>query len=254
MDFLSQFMPQDLSSWEIMFLVAMNFFASALTISVGLGGGVIMLAILANIVPIGAVVPVHGVVLMGNNVSRSFVLRKHITWSIAAWFIGGTILGVMFAAPLVITLPKAWLFVAIGLFILYTVWGQSGFLTRFSKQVYFIGGTVTGFLTLFIGATGPLVAALLPKKQLEPQQIVATHGFLMSFQHGIKLVAFGALGFAFAQWLGLIVLMIMAGYLGAFMGSKILQKIPKALFKKIFSIVLCLLALRLFYQAYQVGF
>lgn len=253
MDFITQFMPADLALWEIVFLVAINFCASALTVSVGLGGGVIMLAVLANILPINAVVPVHAVVLMGNNASRSFVLRKHITWSIAAWFIAGTIVGVMCAAPIVVSLPKSWLFIAIGIFILYTLWSPSGFLSRYTKPVYLIGGALTGFFTLFIGATGPMVAALLPKNKLEPQELVATHGFLMTFQHGIKLVAFGMLGFAFARWAGLMLLMIIAGYLGAHAGSKILNRLPKALFKKLFSIVLGLLALRLFFQAYQLG-
>jgi len=254
MDVLSQFLPADLSLWEVLFLVAVNFCASALTVSVGLGGGVIMLAVLANILPIAAVVPVHAVVLMGNNASRSFVLRKHITWSIAAWFIAGTIVGVVCAAPLVVALPKSWLFLAIGIFILYTIWSPSGFLSSFTKPVYLLGGAVTGFLTLFIGATGPLVAALLPKNRLEPQEIVATHGFLMTFQHGIKLVAFGVLGFAFAQWAGLMILMIAAGSLGAYAGRYILDRLPKALFRKLFTTVLGLLALRLFYQAYQLGF
>jgi len=253
MDFISQYMPADLAPWEILFLIVINFCASALTVSVGLGGGVIMLAVLANILPIGAVVPVHGVVLMGNNASRSFVLRKHITWSIATWFVAGTIVGVMCAAPLAVTLPKSWLFIAIGIFIFYTIWSPSGFLSRFTKPVYLIGGAVTGFFTIFIGATGPMVAALLPKNKLEPQELVATHGFLMTIQHGIKLVAFGVLGFAFAQWAGLMVLMIVAGYLGAYAGSKILNRLPKALFKKLFSLVLGFLALRLFYQAYQLG-
>lgn len=254
MEFFMQFMPPDMSLWEIVLLISANLISSAITVSLGLGGGVIMLAVMANILPIAAVVPVHAVVLMGNNASRSFVLRKFITWPIAGWFIAGTVLGVTLSAPLVITLPKSWLFVAIGVFILYTIWRPSGVFSKFSKPLYFIGGAVTGFLTLFVGATGPMVAALLPKKEMDPQELVATHGFLMTFQHAIKLVAFGFLGFAFAQWFGLMLLMLIAGYLGAVMGSKILKKWPKDLFSKVFSVVLFALAMRLFYQAYRAGF
>jgi hypothetical protein len=44
---------------------------------------------------------------------------------------------------------------------------------------------------MLIGATWPLVLALLPRKQMTAKQVSSTHGTLMIIQHGSKIVVFG---------------------------------------------------------------
>ena len=68
-------------------------------------------------------------------------------------------------------------------------------------------------------------------------------------QHGLKVIVFGALGFTFWEWLPLIVIMVMTGFIGTYTGKYILHKIPDRLFGVLFKAMLTLLAIRLVYIA-----
>ena len=71
----------------------------------------------------------------------------------------------------------------------------------------------------------------------------------MVIQHGLKVVAFGYLGFAFGDWLPLIGLMIAAGFLGTWAGTRLLDKLPQVMFETILRILLTIIALDLLRRA-----
>jgi uncharacterized membrane protein YfcA len=97
---------------------------------------------------------------------------------------------------------------------------------------------------MLVGATGPLVSVFL-KGIPDRQQLVATHAMLMTFQNVFKVVVFVFLGFAFAQYLPLIIAMVIAGFGGTAIGSKLLVRVPESAFRWGFKIILTLVALDL---------
>ena len=66
---------------------------------------------------------------------------------------------------------------------------------------------------------------------------------LMSVLHVLKIAVFGALGFAFAQWVPLVAAMIVTGYAGTLWGTALLDRMPEDAFRKGFRILLTLLAI-----------
>ena len=78
---------------------------------------------------------------------------------------------------------------------------------------------------------------------------MATRAACMSVQHGFKVAAFTALGFAFVPWLPLLALMIALGLLGTMVGRRLLDRLPDASFARAFRLVLTLLALNLLWGA-----
>jgi uncharacterized membrane protein YfcA len=68
---------------------------------------------------------------------------------------------------------------------------------------------------------------------------------LMTFQNAFKVVVFMALGFAFAEYLPLILAMVVAGFGGTAIGSKLLVKVPESAFRWGFKVILTLVALDL---------
>ena len=72
---------------------------------------------------------------------------------------------------------------------------------------------------------------------------------LMTLQNSFKVMAFVLLGFAFAAYLPLIVVMIGFGFAGTALGSRLLVKVPEAAFRWGFKIVLTLVALDLLREA-----
>lgn len=207
-----------------------------------------MLVAIGSVLPPFAVIPVHGVVQFGSNAGRAYVMRTHMDRQLFWFFLIGALVGIAVAAQIVVSLPQAALQAVLACFILYTVWGP-----KLAKQKVpaagFIGvGAVTSFATMFVGATGPLLAALLPPDTYGKMVTVATHGACMTVQHGLKVVAFGIVGFAFVEWMPLIAAMIATGFLGTTTGKKVLDWMPERAFAIGFKIVLTVLAARLLWM------
>lgn len=224
-------------------LIAASFFTSALTAAFGVGGGVAMMALMAMFMPVLALIPVHGAVQLGSNTGRAWHQRLHIDASVVTPFVIGTLIGATAGAIFVVQLPDALLRILLAGFILWVLWAPIPGIARIGHAGIAIGSTITAFLTMFLGATGPLVAALFA--QLFPDDrraFIATNAAGMAFQHFIKIIVFALAGFAFAQWLPLIGLMIATGYLGTIYGSRLLDHLPEKQFRFWFRIAVSVLA------------
>ena len=238
-------LPSDLTVVSAGGLVALSFFTSALTAAVGIGGGVVLLAVMASFLPPLVVLPVHGIVQLGSNSGRAAVMRAHIHWRIAGYFFLGSIVGVVLAAKVFIALPVGVLQALLGLFVLYAVWAPKLRPSNIPLAGFVPVGALTSFATLFVGGTGPLVSAFFSPEHLGREKLVATHATCMTIQHGLKGIAFGFLGFQFLPWLPVMAAMIASGFIGTLAGRRILQRLPEQLFTKLFRLVLTVLGLRL---------
>ena len=104
---------------------------------------------------------------------------------------------------------------------------------------------------MFAGATGPLVAVFLKSLFDQHRRLVATHAATMVAQHGIKVVAFGFAGFAFYQWLPLVIGMVVSGFLGVNAGTSLMNRLPEKTLQIIFKITLTLVSLDLLRRGLQ---
>ena len=107
----------------------------------------------------------------------------------------------------------------------------------------------TTLISMFVGATGPLVAGFVHRQNYDKLEATSTFATCMSLQHCLKMIVFTLIGFSFWQWLPLILLMVLGGMLGTWLGLKMLNKIPQKLFSQVFRLVITLMAARLLWQA-----
>ena len=244
-----ELIPPELSMLSATGLVALSFFTSALTAAVGIGGGLLLLTVMVSFLPPIIVLPVHGVIQLGSNGGRMAVMRQHVDWRILGFFAIGSILGVILAGQVFINLSLEVLRAVLGLFVLYAVWTPKLRPSNIGLKGYTLVGIGTTFITMFVGATGPLVSSFLSPEKLGRERMVATLASCMTIQHGLKGIAFGVLGFYFQPWIPVIVVMIASGFLGTLLGRRILKGLPERSFSRLFRIVLTLLAGRLLYLA-----
>jgi len=237
--------PTELSTLAFYGLVLLSCVTSMVSASMGIGGGTVLLAVMAQVIPIKAIIPVHGVVQLGSNLGRAMMLMPQLNWQLASWFLLGSLVGALVGGQIVVSLPVTILKVTLGVFILYSVWGPK--LSRLSGNTRGLlgGGFLSTLLTMFVGATGPFVIAILRSFELSRTALVSTSAACMVIQHLLKIIVFGLLGFAFWPYMGLMVLMILSGLIGTFIGTKILLKVNEIKFKHGLNIILSLLALRL---------
>lgn len=246
-EFLS--IPVSLTAVEWSLLVAASFATSMLTAVFGIGGGITLLAGMAQVLPAPAVIPVHGVVQAGSNLGRASLLARHIHWPFMGAFAIGAALGSLIGGSFVITLPTAMLQAALGGFILFMVWGPQIPAWASGRFGVVLQGLVSTILTFFVGATGPFVAAALKPQALGALSYVATFAAAMSLQHILKIAVFIAAGFQYGPYLGLMIAMMITGLIGTFLGTKLLQKRANANFQRWLNIILTILGLRLLFIA-----
>ncbi len=226
-------------------LLAASFIGSFITVALGIGGGALLLAVLATFMPPAALIPVHGVIQLGSNAFRAALLLKKTHWPPFAAFALGTIIGAFIGGSVVVNLPPGLVLIGIGLFVIYSV------LTRppaWLSRIPILTGLISSFLTMFFGATGVFVANFTKSLELPRESHVATHAVLMTLQHGLKILVFGFLGFAYGPWIGFIIAMIAAGFLGTLVGRRVLIRLSDKAFKKALDIVLILISIRLIWQ------
>ena len=153
---------------------------------------------------------------------------------------------------MVVALPIAVLQTILAIFVLYSVWVPSFQASNPGKKTFFGVGAIGAFTTMFVGATGPLVAPFVIAASENRQQIVATHAILMTIQHLLKLVVFGILGFAFGSYIPLIVALLVFGFAGTYTGKLALNRLPESVFRTGLKTVLTLISAHLLYEAITV--
>ncbi|SDX50051.1 sulfite exporter TauE/SafE family protein [Marinobacter mobilis] len=242
-------LPDALSVTTALVLLFCSALTSMITASLGAGGGVLLLVLMAMWVPPAAIIPVHGLVQLGSNGGRAVMTWRKVDWRVIAAFAPGVVVGAGIGAWLLVDLPEQVWQLTIALFVLYLCWGPGLPGMAFGKPGIFIAAALTSFVSLFVGATGPLVAAFIKQIHRDRFTTIATFAMAMVLQHAPKALVFGVAGFVFPQWLGFILAMVAFGLAGTWLGLHVLKRISNRRFNQVFNLLLTALALRLLWQA-----
>lgn len=227
-------------------LVALGIFStitSLLTSVAGLGGGMLLLALMAQLFAPTVLIPLHGVAQLFSNANRGVIHRKKLQWSYLTPFVIGSVIGAFLFVPLVIYVNPVIGAILVGLFIIMITWFPK-WISLSGLNPVLSGGLTSGLGVLF-GATGPLTMSALPKTNWSKEQIVGNHGVAMAFQHGVKVVAFLVAGVQLQEYLLHIGVLFFGAWAGTYIGTRLLNKISDDRFKTILKWVLTLLGLRL---------
>lgn len=245
---LVQFLPEVITPLIAVLLLGVSFFASLLTAAISLGGGMLMMSVLAVFFPPAILLPVHGAIQFGSNAGRAFVQRAHIQWQMVLWISLGAIIGSALGVQFAARLPQNLFQLVISLFMLIMVWLPRPKVESRGATSSFIGGIVFSFAGMIVGVVGPLVLTFI-RSLGDRRQLVGTHATITAFMMATKVVAFIIYGFAFNAYLPFIIAMLVAGFLGTMVGSKLLNKVPESLFRVGFRWLISLLALDLLRRA-----
>ena len=220
---------------------------SAITAVTGIGGGMILIAIMPGFVPAAAIVPVHALVQLFSNASRSIFGWRFLRWEFVLAFIAGSVIGGGIAASIAreINLEYTPLFIAA--YILLTVWGPPLKFKRPPPGEFIVIGAIQTGLSMLVGATGPMSQAALIARDLKRDALVVSSALMTTVTHMVKVILFALLGFSFASYWQLILGMSVAVIVGALLGTRLRYRIPEALFRRILKWALTLLALRMIY-------
>jgi uncharacterized membrane protein YfcA len=233
------------------FLCAASVATGALSAVVGMAGGMTLLALMLLWLEPAVAIPVHGVVQLVSNSSRSVAQWPNVRFSLFARF-ALPLLPCAFAGLAASrAVPRGIGAVAIGVFVLIATW-RPGWL-RFGgrgaaadpNRRMLAAGSVVGFFSTTIGATGPLLAPFFLHLGLGRKELIGTQAACQAYQHLAKIVLFGAAGFAFRAWLWPLAALSCTATLGTWLGTLLLDRVSEDDFRALYTGVLTVLALRL---------
>lgn len=233
------------------FLGIISMVSSTAAAVFGLGGGLILISFLPDFLPADALVPVHGVTQLASNTSRAAFSFRSIVWRLWPLFFAGSVLGATLFGLLVVNISTAYIPVFIGVYILLKLWSERvGRLLSSFDSLFVLGFLQTG-LGILVGSTGHLTMPRLLKEISDRDGIVATSGMFMSLSHGLKLLAYGIIGFKFNQYSVILACMVTGALIGSFVGTLLRRQISNRWFSQILKILLTVMALRMIYSAFR---
>ena len=248
MNELVSLLPPAMPLLDAGLLVTASLVTSFISAAFGIGGGFTLIALLALLLPPAALIPVHGIVQLGSNAGRVGIMLKQVVWRPVMPFVIGTVTGAGLGAMVVVQLPPWAVQLALGVFIIWAVFAK---LPPIQQRYILFGGVVSSFLTMFFGATGNFIAAMVKTMNLDPVPHVATHSLMMTFQHLAKVLIFGLIGFQFGPYMILIIGMLISGFIGTIIGSRFLTKAGGRYFKPVLNTILSLAAARLIWAGVE---
>ena len=86
---------------EEILLALITFLTSTVAGIVGLGGGMMLIAILPSFLPLNALIPVHGLTQMSSNFSRAFFGYKDVQKEVIPKFLLGSLFGIALFASII---------------------------------------------------------------------------------------------------------------------------------------------------------
>ena len=227
-----------------LFLGILTFLTSTIAAIVGVGGGMMLIAILPSFLPINALIPVHGLTQMTSNLSRAVFGYKDVQYEVIPKFLLGSFLGIGIFASILNFISLEYVPLFIGVYILLSLWSEK-FNERIKRyESYFLAGFFQTGLSIVVGATGPLTMTLLLKDYKNKDKVVATSAALMSLSHILKVFVFMYFGFVFFDYIGIIIAMVIGAIAGSWVGTKLRNIIDGKKFTIILKVLLTTLAIK----------
>lgn len=231
--------------WVVLPVAA--FAASTISGFMGMGGGITLIGVMSIVLPAAPVVPIHGLVQLASNLTRTLVFFKHVRWKVFAIYAVPVALGMAGAAMVWSGDKLAYFKPGIGVFILaFLYWRRhKPTLRNLPLWTYAPLGLVSGFIAIFVGATGPFIAPFFLRDDFKKEQVIATKAVCQAWGHLMKIPAFLLLDFDYLAHVGLIGALVVCVILGTLTGKWILGKMSPKAFVLAYEIVLGSIALLL---------
>ncbi len=234
-----------LSTTVVLFFVAV--LTSIISAVTSMAGGTILLSLMSLFLPFQLLVPLHGVIQLVSNSSRTVTLFRQISWRLILPYAAGLPFGVWVAINLIRQVENKEVFhLFIAGLIFYTLFKPKSWQKIvLPVPLFFFVGLCAGFLSPLVGATGPFLSPFFLRDELDKKSLVASVSMAQTLTHLLKIPAFLSLGFNYIPHLGFIAALSVAAFVGTYLGVRLLDKVNEKLFLKIFKVVLFVIACRL---------
>lgn len=220
---------------DIIILFFMAMLASIISGVAGFGGALLMLPVLSSFIDIQSAIAILTICQIFGNSSRVAFGLKDLEWKPILIFLLGAIPLCILGSLLMVKSDAGLIKIIVGSFLIVFALSKQFFLKDkvLHRNIFFIGGSVTGFLSGLVGSAGPLGAAFFLTLNLSAVSYIASEAFTALSIHIVKMIVYG-------NFLILSQKVIIYGLLLGFTmitGTWIARKIAEILPKKVFTVI-----------------
>ncbi len=202
-----------------------SFIVTSLT---GALGGMMLLATMALYFPLSIMIPLHAVIHLSGDLGRIVPAIRHVALRPTTVFCFWTLLGVGVGFFFYLSINKTMLLVFVSLYILLITWLSNRAIAKLAQVGYGWLGLFMGYLSITVGAPGPLHLARLQAEFEDAVTIVTTAAAFTAFINIVKLGLFASVGFDFSQYSGVLIVGSISAILGSMTGVVIRTKFTQA--------------------------
>jgi len=222
---------------------------------IGMGGGVLLLAVMLSFLEHGEAIPLHAVVQLSSNTTRAIAFRRSADMRAVARFAAGMLPGAALGTLVLFQLGRMesgepYLKIVVGLYVLIAPFVRVRKLSGSAsdgehRRGFVMIGFLAGVLALAVGAVGPLIAPIFARNGYLKERLIATKAACQVLTHFVKLPAFLILqSFDSASFGILMPLMVAAVIPGTLIGKRLLRYVSPSLFVWMFKIALVVAGLK----------
>ncbi len=234
---------------EILSITALSFIANIVGTVSGFGVGTIMTPILLLFLPFGQTILLVCILHWFHDIFKMFFFRSGIDWRLFLYFGIPTIFSTFLGALLVTPEQSVVLTSLLGLFLITSV-GMMYAVKKFQVPKNWItgmaGGLLSGFFAGVFGIRGAVRSVFMAAFDLRKATFIGTTGAISLLLDSTRLVTYVSRGIRVNQvLLWALILFIPASFLGAYVGKRVVHKIPQKYFRDVVSVFLLIVGVKL---------
>ncbi len=213
----------------------------------GVGGGMIYLPLLTEIVGVKSAVVYLSVLLLAGNTSRAWFSRAHIDWQVLGHFFLGAIPAALVGALFYTVLPAFWIKKALGLFLLSYValgftkseWPKSATLRTMTWM-----GIPAGFTSAVVGGSGLIMAPFLLRYGLVKEAFLGTEAVAAASTHIAKIGVWGGAKLLTLSDFALLAPLSLFMIAGSYIGKRLVSRMRVRVFRIILLALMAIIGVR----------
>lgn len=231
-------------------LTATALLTSALSGVAGVGGGTILIAVIyaAGLAPVEAI-PLFAAVQLVSNSTRTLAYVKDVEWRAAGWFLLAAVPATALLAPFAAGVDVNLVRVLLAGFILASLLPAADAAPLPPRASFVTAGLLNGTLGMFVGATGLFVGRLFLRPEWPKAKVVATLAMTQVIGHGLRVLAYGFVGFSALAQPALLLPICAAVMIGTLLGKRLNDRLSERHFRLLFRALLLVLSLKLLLDA-----
>lgn len=233
-----------MDSTLLLFIIICGSLISGLT---GLGGGSFILMSLLLFFPPYLALPLHSFTQLIVNILRSGLFFRRVVWNVVGFFSLLMLPGAWLAGEIFDQINPGVLKIVVGSLILISLSPISySPMIIPGKKTFLFMGFFSGFASMFIGATGPMVMPFLNRLELSRDEMLSTKSAGQSLLQLSKLISFwGATRIDFDPINRDLPIILLGVLIGVLLSIPLGRKIPDPKFRMIINGMLMIISVKI---------